>query len=171
LENLCCILQYRLIQDVKAEEILSFLNIPRFCSITKFRAERHVSEGRMPYVRATNAAHLFDKSPKVSPPCRTYLKPLQYLATTAFQYQMDLEWWTENREEKSIPSICNKRWINPPLCGRDHMAFQSAYFFVKVSCYFLAYPPRKYLFHLFEKLLNSHLVYVCFTCQSFSVFY
>jgi hypothetical protein len=100
LEDLNLILKYRLVQDVKAQAILNYLNIPRVCHIFKFCAENYCNrEKQEPYLKVVDGTQLFDKPPLITPPCYKYRKPKEYLASAACVAQLDLNWWKDALHE------------------------------------------------------------------------
>lgn len=89
--NLAIILKYKLVQDVKGGSYLSFYNIPQICSITNFCNVHYFCKGMWRYFECLDRVHLFlGYSFVLSLP-----KTMEFLATTAFKYQPNLEWWMQ----------------------------------------------------------------------------
>ena len=93
LEKLILHLRYRVRQDYKAQQLLTFLKIPKICSIYNFKQEQYQSPDKEPYFCAICRASPFDKPPKMKPSCRVYTKPIQFVALSALVAKVNFNWF------------------------------------------------------------------------------
>ena len=91
IDKLILHLRYQVVQDYKAEQILTFFKIPKICSIYNFKQEQFHSPNKEPYFCAICHVSPFDKQPRMKPSCCVYTKPIQFVAL--FATKVNVNWF------------------------------------------------------------------------------